>query len=399
VKPFRLALAGALAASVAGAARESEPEYSAASIARGRYLSPRGLRVFRMPLAAVRRRPRPPIESKLGAGDILNKKTRLVAPNITPDPETGAGRWTDDQLVRAIRQGISHDGRRLSVVMPFPTLSILTDDDVQAIVAYLRSLPPVRHVLPKWIPLRVAEPPQDPLGAPATPDQLATRKGRGGYLVHIARCVHCHSPRPATGPDNLRRRDMEFGGGRRVETKRYFASSTTTRWPPAEAARLDPPSFRTSPNITPDPSGIPYFDEAIFIRTIRTGRVAGSGRSPAPCSGSSSASSRTRTWARSSSSSLGPTGAPPREQHRSADVPPALRAPAWLGDLNSPEVSGQLDREGRRPPAEHKHREARHGDPEARIVQSEHKGERCEASCELAVWRCPLTASAMAGRK
>jgi hypothetical protein len=40
--------------------------------------------------------------------------------------------------------------------------------------------------------------------------------------VHIARCVHCHSPRPATGPDNLRRRDMEFGGGRRFETKRYF---------------------------------------------------------------------------------------------------------------------------------------------------------------------------------
>jgi hypothetical protein len=45
--------------------------------------------------------------------------------------------------------------------------------------------------------------------------------------------------------------------------------------PPAEAARLDPPSFVTSPNVTQDPSGIAYFDEAIFIQTIRTGRVAG----------------------------------------------------------------------------------------------------------------------------
>ena len=160
--------------------------------------------------------------------------------------------------------------------MPYPTLSILTDEDVHAIVAYLRSLPPVRNALPKWIPVRVAEQPMEPPRAPATPSELATRKGRGAYLVHIARCVHCHSPRPATGSEHLRRRDMEFGGGRRFETKRYFDEfDDDPVRPPAEAARLDPPSFVTSPNITQDPSGIAYFDEAIFIRTIRTGRVAG----------------------------------------------------------------------------------------------------------------------------
>jgi hypothetical protein len=71
-----------------------------------------------VPLAAVRRRPRPPVEGKPGSGDILKEKTRLVAPNITPDPETGAGRWTDEQIVRAIRQGIGHDGRRLSLDSP-----------------------------------------------------------------------------------------------------------------------------------------------------------------------------------------------------------------------------------------------------------------------------------------
>jgi len=262
---------------VAGAAREGEaPEYSAAAIARGRYLSHAVCECFECHSPLYDDDRVLPIETKLGAGDILNEKTRLVAPNITPDPETGAGRWTDDQLVRAIRQGISHDGRRLSVVMPYPTLSILTNDDVHAIVAYLRSLPPVRNELPKWVPLRVAERPPDPPGPPATPNDLATRKGRGAYLAHLARCVHCHSPRPATGSEHLRRRDMEFAGGRRFETKRYFdeIDDDPVR-PPAEAARLDPPSFVTSPNITQDPSGIPYFDEAIFIQTIRTGRVAG----------------------------------------------------------------------------------------------------------------------------
>ena len=262
---------------VAGAAREGEaPKYSAAAIARGRYLSHALCECFECHSPLYDDDRVLPIETKLGAGDILNEKTRLVAPNITPDPETGAGRWTDDQLVRAIRQGISHDGRRLSVVMPYPTLSVLTNDDVHAIVAYLRSLPPVRNELPKWVPLRVAERPPDPPGPPATPNDLATRKGRGAYLAHLARCVHCHSPRPATGSEHLRRRDMEFAGGRRFETKRYFdeIDDDPVR-PPAEAARLDPPSFVTSPNITQDPSGIPYFDEAIFIQTIRTGRVAG----------------------------------------------------------------------------------------------------------------------------
>jgi mono/diheme cytochrome c family protein len=274
---MRLALAGALAASVALPARESgAPTYSAAAIARGRYLAHAVCECFECHSPLQDNDLVLPVESKLGAGDILNEKTRLIAPNITPDPETGAGRWTDDQLVRAIRQGIGHDGRRLSVVMPYPTLSILTDEDVHAIVAYLRSLPPVRSSLPKWIPLRVAELPQAPPRAPATRSELETRRGRGAYLAHIARCVHCHSPRPAAGSEHSHRPDMEFGGGRRFETKRYFdeLDQDPVR-PPAEAARLDPPSFVTSPNITQDPSGIPYFDEAIFIRTIRTGRVAG----------------------------------------------------------------------------------------------------------------------------
>jgi mono/diheme cytochrome c family protein len=146
VKVFRLALAGALAASVAFAAHEGgTPKYGASAIARGRYLAHAVCECFECHSPMQDNDLVLPVESQRGAGDILNEKTRLVAPNITPDPETGAGRWTDDQLVRAIRQGISHDGRRLSVDMPSPALSILTDDDLGAIFEFLRSVPPVRH--------------------------------------------------------------------------------------------------------------------------------------------------------------------------------------------------------------------------------------------------------------
>jgi mono/diheme cytochrome c family protein len=278
-RAVRLALAGALAATVAGAAREGEaPKYSAAAIARGRYLSHAVCECFECHSPLYDDDRVLPIETKLGAGDILNEKTRLVAPNITPDPETGAGRWTDDQLVRAIRQGISHDGRRLSVVMPYPTLSILTNDDAHAIVAYLRSLPPVRHSTAEV---------DSPSASPSS------RRSRQGPPATAERSRHAQGPRrlpcasralralslAAAGHglrSTLHRRDMEFAGGRRFETKRYFdeLDDDPVR-PPAEAARLDPPSFVTSPNITRIRPASAYFDEAHFIQTIRTGRVAG----------------------------------------------------------------------------------------------------------------------------
>jgi hypothetical protein len=74
---------------------------------------------------------------------------RVVSPNITPDPETGAGTWTDEQLARAIREGISHDGRALFPLMPYEDYSHLSDEDLASVVVYLRSLRPVRHVIPK----------------------------------------------------------------------------------------------------------------------------------------------------------------------------------------------------------------------------------------------------------
>ena len=72
----------------------------------------------------------------------------VYPPNITPDEKTGIGLWTDAQVSNAIRAGMGrHGGRRLRT-MPWQGYARLTDDDVEAIVAYLRSIPPVEHRVP-----------------------------------------------------------------------------------------------------------------------------------------------------------------------------------------------------------------------------------------------------------
>lgn len=68
--------------------------------------------------------------------------------NLTPDRETGLGQWTDAEIVRAIRQGQSRDGRALVPVMPWPSYAALTPEDAQAVAAYLKSVPPVKFAVP-----------------------------------------------------------------------------------------------------------------------------------------------------------------------------------------------------------------------------------------------------------
>src|SRR5215471_9247316 len=72
-----------------------------------------------------------------------------TAPNLTPDRETGIGGWTDDQLARAIREGIGHDGRTLFPIMPYDHYRDMSDEDVASIIVYLRSVKPIRNPLPK----------------------------------------------------------------------------------------------------------------------------------------------------------------------------------------------------------------------------------------------------------
>lgn len=88
-----------------------------------------------------------PVQGRKAGGTIFVEEGMqwLVAPNISPDVETGAGSWTDEQFARAIREGIGHDGRRLFPMMAYMNFRNMSDEDLKAIYAYLRTLTLVQH--------------------------------------------------------------------------------------------------------------------------------------------------------------------------------------------------------------------------------------------------------------
>lgn len=120
------------------------------------------------------------------------------APNLTPDPETGIGKWSDGELVRAIREGVSRDGRTLFPMMPYGSYAkVMSDEDVLAIVAYLRTLAPIKHDagittvnFPVSMFVRGAPKPleQSAPPAPAESESLA----RGEWLLTMCSCHDCH---------------------------------------------------------------------------------------------------------------------------------------------------------------------------------------------------------------
>src|SRR5579863_1649060 len=69
----------------------------------------------------------------------------IYTPNITPDPDTGIGRWSDAQFLRAVHRGVSANGSRLYPAFPYDSYTLLTDSDVMAIKSYLFSLQPARQ--------------------------------------------------------------------------------------------------------------------------------------------------------------------------------------------------------------------------------------------------------------
>jgi mono/diheme cytochrome c family protein len=90
----------------------------------------------------------PDMKRYLGGSDVgfaIPGAGVFVGENLTPDKETGLGKWTDDQIIAAFRTGKTPEGRELSPVMPYPALSHLSDEDARAIVAFLKSLPAVNN--------------------------------------------------------------------------------------------------------------------------------------------------------------------------------------------------------------------------------------------------------------
>jgi mono/diheme cytochrome c family protein len=124
--------------------------------------------------------------------------------NITPDLETGIGAWTDAQIIRAIREGVRPDGRVLGPPMPFGMYRQISDRDVAAIVAYLRTVEPVHNELqPSSYDFMLPEtwgPPVDSVPEPDRQDKLAYGAYLAGPLGH---CIECHSTPDAQGVPDL----------------------------------------------------------------------------------------------------------------------------------------------------------------------------------------------------
>ena len=200
-----------------------------------------------------------PLPGKKGGGFVFPPEEsevplphRVVAPNISPDLDYGAGKWKDADFVRALRRGIGHDGRALYPLMPYNYFRHLSDEDLASIIVYERSIAPVHIQRPKTeLPQEVIQTlqPLPPVEHVPEPDK-SDRVKYGEYLVTVGHCDLCHTPVDEKGNALA---GLSFAGGGLMEGP----------WGPTVA----------SLNLTPDPSGISYFDEQMFIETIRNGRV------------------------------------------------------------------------------------------------------------------------------
>lgn len=190
----------------------------------------------------------PPLPGRKGSGHVVRDdgEYRLVAPNITPDRETGAGTWTDDMFARAIRDGISHDGRVLHPQMPYNSFRSLSDEDLASVIIYIRSIPAVHNPLKTTKEKKERVPGNEPMTEPLPQPDVSDPVKRGRYLVRVADCIGCHTAFEAPLNPGF------FAGGNLIELQKDKAFST---------------------NLTPDPSGISYYDDALFIQVLRRGHV------------------------------------------------------------------------------------------------------------------------------
>ena len=181
----------------------------------------------------------------------------MVARNITSDPETGLGNWTDDEIARAIQEGVSRDGSALFPVMPYLNFRNLDPEDLASIVVYLRTVPPVRQVRPKSkliFPLSILVKTMPKPLESHTPGSRGTPEVRGEYLVRtVAGCQDCHTP----AKQGTAIPGMDLGGGFKFNDPGQGMAPVHSR------------------NITMDVSGIAHYDEGLFIQTLRTGQIPG----------------------------------------------------------------------------------------------------------------------------
>ena len=179
--------------------------------------------------------------------------------NITPDAETGIGRYPDGAIARALRNGIGPDGRAL---LPFMEMQGLADDDLVAVISYLRSQPPVRHDVPwheynllgRVVRATVLAEPVGPRETPLVKSPRGATLENGRYLAEsVALCWACHTQRnEATG---------ELVGPRFGGAKGFKSHDPSVLWAP--------------PNLTSDPKTgrLASMSEDDFVSRFRLGRI------------------------------------------------------------------------------------------------------------------------------
>lgn len=200
-----------------------------------------------------------PAKPYAGGGVIPTPFGKIVAPNITPDKETGIGDWTDDEFYKAMHEGVGKHGENLYPAFPYDAFTKLKREDVLAIKAYLSSLAPIkqnntpndlkfpfnqRWILTFWKWANFSK------GEMKLDNSQNAAWNRGAYLTEaLAHCGTCHSPRNSL-----------MGTDRR----RAFAGGDVGSW--------------HAYNITPDPiSGVGGWSDDDLVSYLRTGVMAGKG--------------------------------------------------------------------------------------------------------------------------
>lgn len=201
---------------------------------------------------------------ELAGGFLIEMEPFTVyPPNITPDKETGIGNWTDAQLIAAIREGRRPDGSIIGPPMPIEFYRKMSDEDVTAIVAYLRAVKPVSNRVQKTvyrIPLpKDYGPPVGHVTAPSRDDKVAY----GEYLATIGHCMECHTPMGDNGQrdyaDRLGAGGEEFPGPWGVSYSANITPTGLKDYTDAQLKTIITTGVRPNGTKLLPPMAIPYY--------------------------------------------------------------------------------------------------------------------------------------------
>jgi mono/diheme cytochrome c family protein len=203
--------------------------------------------------------------------------------NITPDAETGIGKWSAADIKRAMLEGKRPDGTQLAPIMPYGFYKVFTAADLDAVAAYLRSIPAVSNKVAAPVykaELQAGSPP----GAdkPTSEADLRDPVKRGFYLATIGHCMECHTPRVNGRHDfqNLGKGGQEFKGPWGVSVSRNISSHNDKGiggWSDAEIKRAITQGVRKDGSPLKPPMGFPLYakmtDEDLsavvaYLRTV-----------------------------------------------------------------------------------------------------------------------------------